>query len=180
MREKLYIGADNGLSGAAAVLDASGRPRRVFGFPIIERAGAREAHIHKSINARALMVLLTEEVRVQDYETYVMVERPFAVPRKSGDGQKEVFVGMIGSMYEVYGVLSTVFLLAGAAEVTGVVPHSWKRKFDVGAKKNKSVSVARELFPEIDLQHAKDHNRAEALLIAEHCRMYHNDPRRNL
>jgi crossover junction endodeoxyribonuclease RuvC len=56
-----------------------------------------------------------------------------------------------------------------------VVPAVWKRALGLiarestdGEKKLASLSRARMLFPDADLDRVKDHNRAEALLIAHY------------
>ncbi len=48
-----------------------------------------------------------------------------------------------------------------------VTAASWKRSMGLDSSKSASLDKARLLFPDADLARAKDHNRAEALLLAE-------------
>jgi crossover junction endodeoxyribonuclease RuvC len=60
-----------------------------------------------------------------------------------------------------------------------VTPHKWQKEvFDSASKqdtKAMALDRARRLFPELtgSLRRKKDHNRADALLIAEYCRRTH-------
>lgn len=47
-----------------------------------------------------------------------------------------------------------------------VAPTKWKKYLGLGKVKGQSLELARTLFPEAPLTRKKDHNRAEALLIA--------------
>lgn len=56
-----------------------------------------------------------------------------------------------------------------------VPPQKWKKEFSITADKNKSIEVAKRLFPMINLKRtekcSKDHDgMAEALLMAEYAR----------
>lgn len=54
-----------------------------------------------------------------------------------------------------------------------VSPQRWKKAMGVNQDKLKSLTVARELWPNAPLSRMKDHGRAEALLIAEYLRRTH-------
>jgi len=47
-----------------------------------------------------------------------------------------------------------------------VSPREWKKSFGLDADKNKSLELARKLWPDAPLKRKKDNGRAEALLIA--------------
>ena len=53
--------------------------------------------------------------------------------------------------------------------VVPIEPQTWKRWYGIGADKGKALEAARKLYPACpDLARAKDHNRAEALLLAHY------------
>jgi hypothetical protein len=47
-----------------------------------------------------------------------------------------------------------------------VTPQVWKKALKLDSDKNKSLSMARELWPTAPLKRQKDNGRAEALLMA--------------
>lgn len=53
-----------------------------------------------------------------------------------------------------------------AAELVLVTPASWKKALGLSSEKSESLQKARAMFPHAPLARQKDHNRAEALLIA--------------
>lgn len=65
-----------------------------------------------------------------------------------------------------YGVVIGVLAALGIP-YREVAPGTWKRAMGLDSDKEKSRSLARSLWPEAPLGRKKDHNRAEALLLAE-------------
>ena len=63
-------------------------------------------------------------------------------------------------------------LQAAACSIELVSAASWKQACGLSRDKRASLDRARLLYPHASLSRAKDHNRAEALLIARwaHCR----------
>lgn len=55
-------------------------------------------------------------------------------------------------------------------------PNSWKKKMDLTSDKEECRAYARQLFPMVELNRKKDHNRAEALLLAYHAYLVNNQP----
>ena len=55
--------------------------------------------------------------------------------------------------------------------LTLVEPEAWKRYFKLGKDKEEARALAQRLYPEVDLHRKKDHNKAEALLIARYGQM---------
>jgi len=51
-----------------------------------------------------------------------------------------------------------------------VLPQAWKKEMGLGKDKEKSLEMARQLFPDAMLNLKKHHGKAEALLIAEYAR----------
>lgn len=70
-----------------------------------------------------------------------------------------------------YGIVRGALAAAGVRFVE-VSPASWKKAMKVRADKEHARSEAIRIFPDLyeDLKRKKDHNRAEALLIAEYGR----------
>lgn len=52
-----------------------------------------------------------------------------------------------------------------------VVPRVWKKALGLDSDKNRSLSLARDLWPDAPITRQKDNGRAEALLIAEWLRL---------
>ena len=51
-----------------------------------------------------------------------------------------------------------------------VAPRTWKNALQLDSDKDKSLLMARELWPDAPLARKKDNGRAEALLLAEYWR----------
>ena len=72
-----------------------------------------------------------------------------------------------GQMMETAGAIRAAIAVAGWSRVV-VDPKRWKKFYGLGSSKSASLDIARRLYPcaSDELSRAKDHNRAEALLIA--------------
>ena len=93
----------------------------------------------------------------------VMIEKVGAMPKQ---GVSSTF--KFGKVYgEIIGVVT-----ANNFRLDYVAPGVWKRTFGLSKDKELSRRKATELFPQHrhNLARKKDHNRAEALLIAEYAR----------
>ena len=74
-----------------------------------------------------------------------------------------------GKFMRAFGAIeATAALLCDRVEM--VLPQAWKKTMGVTAEKEKSLAMARNLFPNAMLKLKKHHGRAEALLIAEYAR----------
>ena len=74
----------------------------------------------------------------------------------------------------IYGGLRATCLLTGK-DTKLILPQVWKKKLSlIKQPKDASLDLAKELYPEAShyLKRKKDHNRAEALLIAHYGRLY--------
>lgn len=87
------------------------------------------------------------------------LERPIPMPSLPAQ--------TIASQFDTLGVLRAV--LPKPAMVT---PNEWKKFYRLGREKSASLDMARALYPAAQpfLKRAKDHNRAESLLIAHWAR----------
>lgn len=153
----LILGIDPGATGAAALIDQTGDGwlTHVFDLDsdpavIVERLDSLLATVGgKSVQA--------------------IVERAQAMPKQ---GLASTAAYMTG-----YGVILGWLATRHVAYDT-VRPDQWKRAMGLAgekgekltAKKARSLALARRLFPTANLDRKKDHNRAEALLLAEWAR----------
>lgn len=74
-----------------------------------------------------------------------------------------------GKFMRAFGAIEAVSALL-SDRVEMVLPQAWKKAMGVNAEKEKSLLMARNLFPDAMLKLKKHHGRAEALLIAEYAR----------
>lgn len=101
-----------------------------------------------------------------DYEVVACVEK---IAPRQGEGMRSA-AKFAGSMWLVQGILAALDV-----PCTMVTPSVWKRKMRLRADKGQSLAMARALFPKRAwaIKHKKDHNYAEAVLIAEYGRLDH-------
>ena len=157
----IYIGVDPGMTGAVAAIDE-------FGSTFVEDFATMEA--------LGLFQELTGYFKTLYHDNA---------------GKRAIaWVEKVGSM-PGQGVSTTFKFGKAAGRVIGwlealefayeeITPGKWQKLvFDSGQviedRKEASLVMARKLFPKNirDLKRKKDHNRADALLIAEACRRFH-------
>ena len=159
----MYIGVDPGLTGAVGVVDEDGRVVGVHDLPVlIGKNRSKELHLPQ-------IVKLIREM-VGDAEGFAAVERVHAMP-KQGVRSCFRFGKATGHLEGICSALGYQLIL--------VTPQSWQKQFtrfvDGADTKVKSVLAASYKRPDVDLPRKKDHNKAEALLIAEFCRLHHQN-----
>lgn len=159
MVSTVYVGIDNGLSGALVYLDGAGRLLAVYDAPTVHTAkrGTR-----------------------RDYMVAEMARLLRDAPGKLGLVTLEKAQAMPGQ-----GVRSTGTTMRGAGLWEGICaglglpyqvvhPRTWQRVMlrDVPGTDTKARSVlqASRLWPDLSLVRKKDHNRADAALLAEYGR----------
>jgi hypothetical protein len=147
----LILGVDPGITGAFAVLDASGTLIAVDDLPVIRdgRLGWIDA---EAFTSRLLEIRAGHELRAT-------VERVHAMPR---NGSQAAFSqgATLGSILAALQVLR--------ARIELVTPAAWKHSYGLKSQKAASLHRARLLFPAAELDRKKDHNKGEALLIAKY------------
>lgn len=170
----LVVAVDPGLSGACAVLDHRGL-RAVFDLPTMPIPGVGEkALVQSKIDARVLLQLLRQHCPTEEGKPRAVIE---AVATMGG---KDNAVQTQGSLLRTLGAVETVLECLGWAPEY-VSPQTWKRHFGLidsalkpAARKRKALETARRLYAQCNaIARAKDHNRAEALLIAHWWRQEH-------
>jgi crossover junction endodeoxyribonuclease RuvC len=153
----LILGIDPGATGAAALLGANDSG---------DRANVIDLDGDPAVLTGRLDSLLAS---AGQHQVQAVVERAQAMP-------KQGVAGLAGYM-TVYGVILG-WLATRHVPYDTVHPATWKKAMGLSgekgeklaAKKARSLALARRLFPDADLDRSKDHNRAEALLLAEWAR----------
>lgn len=148
------IAIDPGITGAIARINQNGA-YEVHDLPLMAK-GKGSAKVKTQINPSALRDIL------QDYYTeseIVYLERVSSMP---GQGVATMF-----SMGDTFGCIRGVCAAMGF-KVEIITPQSWKKYYKLSSDKEVCRAKAIELFPVAPLGRKKDHNRAEALLIANY------------
>lgn len=154
------IGVDPGLSGAVTVMSEAGEFVEVFDLPVMQ-TGGKQSFVKNTINASALFAKLNL-VRSGGAGLVAYVETIAAMPKQG-----------VASMFSMGHTLGAVTSVLACLQIPYVMvrPQEWKRAAGlIKTEKGKSRALAIQRFPEAAgaLQRAKDHNRAESLLIAHY------------
>jgi hypothetical protein len=168
----VYIGVDSGKSGGIAFLYPDGikkvfdtdtpqgliELRKLYDEKIKCRAAIEDVYIMPGSAAKASTSFITFFGRFIGYIEFMQAPYELVRPQK---WQKKVFSH-----------LPTKIVIPKTGTDKEIRQAKYKRK---QAAKKHSLAVARRMFPECmkDISREKDHNRAEALLIAEYCRRTH-------
>lgn len=155
----ILIGIDPGLTGGIGMLGHRAEYLNVADMPVMERQGA-QAYVKNQVNGAALEELLRGWTATYDRnEVHVFIESPIAFPRQH--------VGVTASCFLSAGLIEGV-IQARHYPHTLVRPTDWKKAMKLTATKEQGRALAIRLFPQASLGRVKDHNRAEALLIAKY------------
>ncbi len=155
----IFLGIDPGVEGAAATSEGWAEH-----LPIIGKPKARE------LDAYQLMRLLRPQVQYLGQD--IGHPRPICALEIPWHGKKE---GYAYSKLVVYGgILATLQILG--VQVVKVPAKVWKRYLGLGKSKDDAVRLAEQEFDCSDLitgpRGGKDHNLAEALLLARYAELY--------
>lgn len=162
----IFIGFDPGLTGACSVIDHNGL-RAVFDLPTMKIPGVGPtAMVQRKIDGRALCQLLLQHCPA-DEKPRVTIE---AVGTMGGANNA---VQTQGSLLRTLGAIETVVECLNW-QLTYTQPQAWKRFFGLidsnlkpPQRKAKALECARRLYPDCtSIARAKDHNRAESLLLS--------------
>jgi crossover junction endodeoxyribonuclease RuvC len=151
----LYLGADPGLTGAIAAVDAQGRVHLLEDLPTITRGNGKVKRELDPAGLAHLLRPLAGEIRL------AVVEQVGSMP---GQGVASVF-----SLGHTSGVIAGVISTLGIP-LQLIGPATWKKTFGLTRDKTMSRTVASRLYPDVSLHRVKDHNLAEALLLAHYAK----------
>lgn len=154
----ILIAFDVGLTGAIAAIDH--RSAQVVDIPTTEDDNG------KRIQGRLLITLLRQFI--PPGEPFMAVMEDIRVRPTAG---RMMSHKIETSLVRCRGVIEAVLDIAGCPSVQYVNPTVWKRAMGLlKAEKGQSLEIARRLFPgqAHNLLRQKDHNRAEALLLANY------------
>jgi Holliday junction resolvasome RuvABC endonuclease subunit len=146
----VIVGIDPGLSGAIALLNPTTREVVVHDMPLVaSKAGRSETDLHNLAR-----LLIPEGVH-----NIAVLEQVHAMPKQ---GSASTF-----RFGQNYGACQMAISGHGY-DVRDVTPQSWKKHFRLGSDGNASRALAMQRFPAMaeELKRKKDHNRAEAILLA--------------
>jgi len=143
----LIAGIDVGFSGAIAIINEHSEIVQLLDMPLIQVGRVKE------LNETRLKNILSNGI------THVFIEKAQAMPRQGvvSTGRYMMSFGQIRGICVGLGIPYTL-----------VTPQQWKKVWLQGYSKEKGSSVVRvkQLYPELELPRKKDHNKADALLIA--------------
>lgn len=157
----IFIGIDPGLTGACAVIDHQG-VRAIFDLPTMKAPEVGpDAKVQRKIDGRAFHKLLLQHCPLADGRPQVIIEKVGTMGGQNNAVQTQ------GALMRTLGAIEAV-MECMTYPVHYVAPQKWKRMYGVGAVKAHALDKARKLYPAAagDLARVKDHNRAEAVLIA--------------
>lgn len=166
-QDSLFVGIDPGVTGAFAFVPTN---RKVY--PVLvdmpalyttvksHRKGKQTDTVRSHFNYADIVTLLDPLIDVRD-KVIIALERGQC---RAEDTAKTGFgVGVAYGMWQLY-------FTAFGFRVEELLPSVWKVKMGLAKKdKNFSRSMAMRLYPQVAhfLAAASDHNRAEALLLAD-------------
>lgn len=150
----LIISVDPGLTGALAMIDHRGL-QAIADMPTMAKSSGT---VKNQVNAAALTLLLQQWISGHDKnEIMVLMEVVRAMPKQG--------VATMFSLGHTSGIIEGVVAAKGLPHEM-VTPQTWKKHYGLNSDKEKARALAQRLYPEASLSRVKDHNRAEAVLIA--------------
>ena len=149
-----FIGIDPGHQGAIAVINGEFNTVSIEDCPLL----------NGQVDTMSLVEILRSYAIKAEVNIWAGIEKAQAMPKQG-----------VVAMFN-YGVGYGKYLAALAAfgiSFVEIRPTEWKKEFGlIKADKERSIVVAKQLFPQVShlLLRKKNHGRAEALLIAEYNR----------
>ena len=141
----LYLGIDPGFSGAWGLIDHHGQ----------YRACGDMHHTDKYLLTQFIYEEIVDALHGDDLE--VVVETVHSMP-KQGVASSFKFGVAYGGAVALAERLNCAWHM--------VTPQVWKKALKLDSDKQKSMDLARQLWPTASLKRQKDNGRAEALLLA--------------
>lgn len=164
----LTVGIDPGLTGAGVLLGHGGQLLECGDLPICARP-AGGGKVASWLDARALAAILRDWSARHEFASHavcVVIEQPRPMPSMPSTTS--------ASLFDTVGAIRGVVAALNAGIMLHADPKAWKRTFGLKAgDKSAARECAQRLFPSAAevFKRAKDHNRAEAALLAYWGRM---------
>ena len=157
----IVIGIDSGLTGAIAALDPSNMELSVYDFPVVEVEVKKKKR--KKVSAILLVNIIRECKNGRD-EVHAFLESNNGRPAMGGVKMGATSIWSMAAAES----MAEMALAAEGIPTRLIPPKIWKKEMKVPRDKEAARQIALRLLP----SHAqyfsrkKDHNRAEAALIA--------------
>lgn len=155
-----FIGIDPGLSGALALITDKAEFKDLIDIPIMAKSKGT-GRVKNCVNAKGVYDIINRWKLIHKKEEFVVYMEN--VSSRPGDGAAGAF-----SFGDTFGTLKAVCACSGL-NLNLVTPAAWKGYYKLpSADKEVARAFAISQFPSASeyLQRKKDHDRAEALLIA--------------
>lgn len=162
LTRSVFIGIDSGASGAIAIL--CGKFYTVVDIPAMK---VKRGKKKKTVFILSTIVKMFKQLKSisSDRITAAVEEAQVGIPGKGNSAYNGFRVGCN------FGMWSLFLLSKGYGVIDDMRPSVWKKKMGLqGKDKETSRYKAIKMFPKAPLHRKKDHDRAEALLIAEYLR----------
>ena len=154
----LVLGCDPGVTGAISLLKA-GQLLECQDLPMTAN-GMPSGKVTRWLDVLALHSMLKEWSFRHDFareSVCAAIERPIPMPSLPST--------TTASSFDTFGAVRAVLGIR-VGEVTAVTPKEWKAFFGLSPDKNASRDMALRFYADAPVKRAKDHNRAEAILLA--------------
>lgn len=165
--KEIFAGIDPGAEGAMGFL--CGSKQAVIDIPVLEVKLPRKTRGGKNATKTVfdhprILDVFRPIKAVKDRLRICLEQSQVQVKGKGSNALTGFRVGVSYGMWPL-------FLMSRSYSVTEVAPISWKKTMQLtGKDKEYARKAAISLWPKADIRLVKDHNRAEALLLAEHLR----------
>jgi crossover junction endodeoxyribonuclease RuvC len=148
------LGIDPGVNGACAIVSDGGQYISAFDMPTVL---ANKSSNRQMVDAYTLATTLRHALADSRGEMVAVMEQVNAMP---GQGVSSMFAfgQACGTVRGVMAALGISLELCPAAR--------WKKHYGIDRDKERARELAIRMFPLASLPRKKDHNKAEALLLA--------------
>lgn len=158
----IAIGIDPGLTGAIAAVCSQRGLIECADLPVCPNGTASGA-MRNWIDAQALDVLLQDWSSRHDFareDVVGFIERPIPMPTLPAQ--------TVASQFDSFGTVRAMLQahMRGRRPIEVVDPKAWKALFGLKSDKGEARACCLRLYSDAPVTRVKDHNRAEAILIA--------------
>lgn len=155
----MIVGCDPGLTGAIALIN-QGKLLECFDIPTCDN-GQATGSMKRWVDIDKLREELQALSKLHDFARHAVfgvIERPIPMPTLPAQ--------TIASQFDTFGVLRASLAPIARDGMRAVNPSEWKRFYGLKSDKDAARTTAMALYPDAPVRRQKDHNRAEAILIA--------------